>query len=257
MSNKRKKNPQSYRERKYRAIPSLEGLHPCQVKVRETDLQIMAPVDVADEATHLVIEARNSLESYISRHRDFLDALQPLVDDPTAPFLAREMIKAGMLAGVGPMAAVAGVIAEYVGRGLLERQDCDEIVVENGGDIFLQRQKDCTAAIYAGESPLSYRIGIRLPASLMPVGVCTSSGTIGHSLSMGKADSVTVVAPSTALADAAATRLGNEVSKSGDMGRALALAAKIDGLSGVLIVVGEELGAWGEVELVETGSSFS
>jgi ApbE superfamily uncharacterized protein (UPF0280 family) len=217
----------------------------------------MAPVDVTEAATNLVIEARNSLENYICRHRVFLDALHPLDDDPSAPFLAREMLKVGMLAGVGPMAAVAGVIAEYVGRGLLERRDCDEVVVENGGDIFLQRRKDCTAAVFAGESPLSYRIGIRLPAGLMPVGVCTSSGTIGHSLSMGKADSVTVVAPSTALADATATRLGNEVGKSGDMGRALELAARIDGLSGVLIVVGEELGAWGEIELVETGSNFS
>jgi ApbE superfamily uncharacterized protein (UPF0280 family) len=112
-------------------------------------------------------------------------------------------------------------------------------------------------AIYAGESPLSYRIGIRLPAAMMPAGVCTSSGTVGHSLSAGKADSVTVVAASTALADAAATRIGNEVGNGCDIGRALELAAEISGLSGVVIVVGEELGAWGEIELVETGKTFS
>jgi ApbE superfamily uncharacterized protein (UPF0280 family) len=251
MSNKRKKAPQSYRQRKYRTIPALDGLRSYEVQVRETDLQIMAPVDVADVATHMVIQGRNMLESYISRQPGFLEALQPLADDPSAPPLVREMLRAGLIAGVGPMAAVAGVIAEYVGRGLLELEDCDEVVVENGGDIFLQREKDCTAAIYAGESSLSYRIGIRLPASLMPVGVCTSSGTIGHSFSMGKADSVTVVAPSTALADAAATRLANVVGKDGDIGRALDLAEKIVGLRGVIIVVGDELGAWGQVELVE------
>jgi ApbE superfamily uncharacterized protein (UPF0280 family) len=257
MSNKLKKAPQSYRQRKYRQIPVADGMRSCLVQVRETDLQIMAPVDVAEAATHLLIQERNRLENYISHHREFLDALQPLADDPTAPVLVREMLKAGLAAGVGPMAAVAGVIAEQVGTGLLERQDCDEVVVENGGDIFLQRQKDCTVAIYAGESPLSYRIGIRLPVAMMPSGVCTSSGTVGHSLSAGKADSVTVVASSTALADAAATSLGNVVGKGGDIGRALELAAEISGLSGVVIVVGEELGAWGEIELVETGETLS
>jgi ApbE superfamily uncharacterized protein (UPF0280 family) len=148
------------------------------------------------------------------------------------------------------MAAVAGVIAEYVGRGLLKRADCDEVVVENGGDIFMQRQKDCLAAIFAGESPLSYRVGIRIPARDMPLGICTSSGTVGHSLSLGQADSVTVIAHSTALADATATRLGNEVGRAGDLGPALKLAAEIPGLTGVVIVIGEELGAWGQVELV-------
>ena len=257
MANKRKKAPHSYREREYRTIPVTDGLLSYQVKVRETDLQIMAPIEVTEAATNLVIQARNSLESYISRQRNFLEALHPLADDPTAPFLVREMLKAGSSAGVGPMAAVAGVIAEYVGKGLMELEGCNEVVVENGGDIFLHRQKDSTVAIYAGESPLSYRIGIRLAAAKMPAGICTSSGTIGHSLSLGRADSVTVVAPSTALADAAATRLGNSVSKSGEMDQALELAENIDGLDGVLIVVGEELGAWGEIELVETGKTFS
>jgi len=251
MSNKRKKTPQSYRQRIYRAIPAANELLSSRVQVRETDLQILAPLDVSEVATHLVIQGRNILESYVARQPEFLEALQPLADDPTAPPLAREMLKAGLATGVGPMAAVAGVIAEYVGRGIMELEDCTEVVVENGGDIFIHRQKDCTAAIFAGESPLSYRIGISLPASRMPVGICTSSGTVGHSFSMGKADSVTVVASSTALADAAATGLGNMVRKSGDMNRALELAAEIDGLSGVVIVVDEELGAWGQVELVD------
>lgn len=250
MAGKRKKTPESYRDRKYRKIPDLGDLRSCQVKVRETDLHILAPVDVRAAATNLVIQYRTQLENYLARHPAFVEALSSLADDPTGVPLVREMLKAGQAAGVGPMAAVAGVIAEYVGRGLLKREDCPEVVVENGGDIFMQRREECTVAIFAGESPLSYRIGIKIPAEEMPVGICTSSGTIGHSLSLGRADSVTVLAQSTALADAAATRLGNEVSQAGDLGPALALAPRIGGLAGVVIVIGEELGAWGRIELV-------
>ena len=251
MIDKRKKDPESYRDREYRKIADARGLIPSQVLVKETDLQILAPVDVTEAATHLTIQYRNQLENYLARLPAFIEALSPLVDDPSAPPMIREMLRAALVAGVGPMAAVAGVIGEYVGRGLLANVDCGEVVVENGGDIFMKRHNDCTIAIYAGESPLSYRIGVRVPAQSMPVGVCTSSGTVGHSLSLGQADSVTVISQSTALADAAATRLGNEVGKGGDVGPALKLAAKMPGLIGVVIVTGEELGAWGQVELVD------
>jgi hypothetical protein len=251
LTSKRKISPASYRERNYRKVSDGAGLLSCQVTVRETDLQILAAVDVREAATNLVIQCRTQLENYIVRRPGFLEALSPLSDDPTTTPMVREMLRAGIAAEVGPMAAVAGVIAEYVGRGLLQLDGCDEVVVENGGDIFMQRRQDCTAAIFAGESPLSYRVGIRIAAQDMPLGICTSSGTVGHSLSLGKADSVTVLARSTALADAAATRLGNEVARGGDLGPALRRAAMIPGLSGVAIGIGEELGAWGQVELVK------
>jgi len=118
--------------------------------------------------------------------------------------------------------------------------------------IYIKRKKESVAAIFAAESPLNQKVGIRIPASLMPVGLCTSSGTVGHSLSLGKADSVTVLAPSALLADAAATRLGNEV-KTGDQGSinaALAVARTIPGILGVVIICGKHMGAWGQVDLV-------
>jgi ApbE superfamily uncharacterized protein (UPF0280 family) len=163
------------------------------------------------------------------------------------------MLKAGLEAQVGPMAAVAGAIARYVGEGLLGA-GFREVIVENGGDLFLNRSESCTVAIFAGQSPLSYNIGIRIKGEHMPCGVCTSSGTVGHSLSFGDADSVTVVADSVALADAAATRLGNEVgrgrgSKTG-VNMALAQAKTIQGLRGVVIICDEVMGAIGDVEIV-------
>ena len=213
-------------------------------------MQILAPVDVSATALDLVRHYRNQLENYIARMPDFQSAMSPLPLDRLAPALVQEMYRASSAAGVGPMAAVAGVIAEFVGLGLLERQGVSEIVVENGGDIFLQRRVAVTVAIFAGPSPLSNTIGLRLRAEQTPLGICTSSATVGHSISLGRADAVTVLAGSAALADAVATRIGNETKKDRDINQALALAATITGVRGVLVIKGKNLGVWGDLELV-------
>ncbi len=248
------KKPESYKDRSYRKLVSGANLISTMIRIEETDLHILAEQDVTLAATDLVLQYRAQLENYILKNPDFSASLDPLVSDKVAPPLVRDMLQAGVAAGVGPMAAVAGTIAEYVGRGLLGG-GCSEIIVENGGDIFLKRSHDCSVAIFAGESPLSYKVGVQLNAEAMPLGICTSSGTVGHSLSLGEADSVTVIASSTPLADAAATRLGNEVgkSKNGKMGiqNALEKAAGIEGIRGVVVICGELMGAYGDVELVK------
>jgi len=158
------------------------------------------------------------------------------------------MLQAAMLAQVGPMAAVAGAIAEKVGVDLLTHTQ--QIVVENGGDIFLKVSKDLTIGIYAGNSPLSDKIGLKILLSHTPLGVCTSSGTVGHSLSFGKSDAVTVIAQSTPLADAAATAIGNLVKEKRDIEKGLELAKFIKGIHGALIIVNDQFGAWGNIEIV-------
>lgn len=227
-----------------------EGLVACEVRVQETDLQILAAVDVSLAALDLVRQYRNQLENYIARHPVFLSAMTPLPLDRLAPPLVQEMHRAAIAAGVGPMAAVAGVISEFVGRVLLDQLGLSEIVVENGGDIYLQRQGEAMVAIFAGASPLSNKVGLRLRAGQTPIGICTSSATVGHSISLGQADAVTVLSASTALADAVATRIGNETKNDRDINQALAIASGIEGVSGVLIIKGENLGVWGDLELV-------
>ncbi len=247
------KKPESYIEREYRAIPDHGGLISSFARIKDTDLHILADCEVSELAQELALQYRLQIEKYIQKHPEFGQALSPLPPDALAPPIVKEMFAAGKSADVGPMAAVAGVIAEYVGKGLLQR-GCREVVVENGGDIYLNRNKDCIVSIFAGESSLSLRTGVKLGGNIMPIAVCTSSGTVGHSLSFGKADSVTVIAKSTALADAAATRLGNEVGRGLDGGggikRALAKSREIIGVIGVVVICGEKIGAVGDVELV-------
>ena len=133
----------------------------CQVCVRETDLLILADRDVSKQASHLVMQYRSHLENYISRHVEFLSSLVPLASDALAPPIVKEMLRAASLTGVGPMAAVAGAIAEFVGRDLLQTAT-QQIIIENGGDIFMARQQDSLAAIFAGTSPLSNKIAIKI-----------------------------------------------------------------------------------------------
>jgi len=174
--------------------------------------------------------------------------LTPLKPDPTAPPVVQAMLKAAAAAGVGPMAAVAGAIAEAVGLDLLE--EAKEIIIENGGDLFLAVQESVTIGIYAGPSPLSDKVGIRLPPAQSPRGVCTSSGTVGHSLSFGRADAVTVLSPSAALSDALATAAGNRVKNPKDIPFALEWLQKIPEVQGAVIIVGDQMGVWGEMEVV-------
>lgn len=250
---KKPKKPESYISRTYRTRINTGTLVTSLVKVKDTDLHILADYDVTDAATALVLKYRLQIERYIDRYPNFVRSLVPLPQDRLAPAVVRAMLNAGRLAEVGPMAAVAGSIAEFVGRDLLA-EGCTEVVVENGGDVFCARKCDVTVAIFAGASPLSLRVGVRLTAQAMPVAICSSSGTVGHSLSFGKADSATIISTDTALADAVATRLGNEAGAGkdveGGINRALAVGRAIPGVAGVVIIRDDKIGAVGNVELV-------
>jgi ApbE superfamily uncharacterized protein (UPF0280 family) len=235
-----------YEERDYRRHVRTD-LVSFEVRVEETDLWLAAESDLTPPAEEAVRRYRAHIADYISDHPDFRTSLRPLPVDNDAPEIVRVMAQAGEAAGVGPMAAVAGAIAEFVGRELQPLSA--QVIVENGGDIYLATREARTIGIYAGASPLSGRVGLTIAADRMPLGVCTSSGRVGPSLSLGFADAVTAVAPSTPLADAAATALGNLVKRPEDIESALVAAAAIPGLTGAVIIIGDRLGAWGNLEL--------
>ncbi len=199
-------------------------------------------------ARETVLRLRGYIEGYIRRYPSFATTLHPWPEKALAPKIVRTMIQAGETAGVGPMAAVAGAMAEAVGRDLLTHSR--QVVVENGGDIFMKTDRPMVVGLFAGASSMSMRIGIKVPSTADGIGLCTSSATVGHSLSKGNADAVCVVSPSCALADAAATAIGNLVTSPGTIKTAIDRGRRIDGVSGIVVVAGGELGLWGEVELI-------
>jgi len=219
--------------------------------VEETDLFISACSDLSAQALAATGDVRAVIEAYIEARPVFKTSLVPIAPDAQAHAVIRGMLDAAAAARVGPMAAVAGAVAEYVGRALLEFSP--EIIVENGGDLFLKAQRDLTIGIFAGPSPLSEKIGLRIAAQEAPVSLCTSSGTVGPSLSFGLADAVTVRSRSAVLADAAATAIGNMVRDAAGIAAALEAARGIAMLDGVVIIKGDRIGAWGDMELVALG----
>ncbi|MEW6034742.1 MAG: UPF0280 family protein [Chloroflexota bacterium] len=237
----------AYQPRSYRGWVERGDLVSFSVTVKETDLLVRARSDLSPQAVETVNECRSALEGYIKEHPQFLYTLEPLRVADDAPALVKEMALAAEESGVGPMAAVAGAIAEAVGRRLLELSD--EVIVENGGDIFISSQCRRRIALYAGESPLSGRVAFEVQPEQTPLGVCTSSGTVGHSLSFGLADAVVCFSPSTALADAAATAIANRVLSTEDIHKAIEFAQGIPRLSGVAIIKGDALGLWGKLTI--------
>ena len=237
--------------RHYRSwIKPGEDLISFRVVYKETDIAVLAEKDLTMQTLTFVQEIREPLETYIIEHPEFFKSLKPLPEDPKAPEIAKRMLWAGKACGVGPMASVAGAIAEAVGRRILEEGLSSQVAVENGGDIFLALKRPATVAIYAGDSPLSGKIGLRLREELMPCGVCTSSGKLGHSLSLGKAEAVCVVAREAALADAAATALGNLVKGKRSLKKVLSEAQKWPNILGVICIIEDKIGLYGpELEL--------
>lgn len=237
-----------YEERTYRSLINKNNLVSYAVQIQESDLFISSDICLEKEARQSLQKHRNFLESYIQKHPDFKTSLLPMEGDPLAPPIVRDMISVSDQCGVGPMASVAGAVSEFVARDLLELTS--NLIIENGGDIFLRAKKPITAGIFAGESPLSYKLKLLIKPEDMPLGICTSSASVGPSISFGKADAVCVISKSATLADAAASAVGNRVKTKKDIRPALDFGMSISGILGLVIILGKEMGAAGQVEFV-------
>ncbi len=241
-------NKIEYKERVYRNLIKDKDLIFFQVKEAESDLYIRANQDLSFYARQVLVKFRRQIENYINSYPLFKNTLLPYPQDANAPKIIKSMIGAASRCGVGPMAAVAGAIAEFVGKELLNYST--EVIIENGGDIFIKSKQIRKVNIFAGKSPLSQRIILKIHTQKNYTGVCTSSGTVGPSLSFGKADAVTVISDSVSLSDAAATAIGNIIKTKKDIDKGLIYAQTIKGIKGVLIIKDDKIGIWGDVDFI-------
>jgi len=234
-------------ERFYREWVSSSDLVSFRVKVKETDLLISAERNVSRTARAKLLELRSEIESYIALDPGFRDSLKPVDVVRDAPEIVRDMARAAGEYSVGPMAAVAGALARHLGLALLG--ESSQLIIENGGDIFLCSHSPRVVSVYAGSSsPFSGQLRISVASGGKELGVCTSSGTVGHSLSFGKADAVAAIASSATLADAAATAICNSIKSPSDIEPAVEREKERGLLRGLLVVMGKHVGAWGEME---------
>ncbi len=236
-----------YEERKYREYSLSSDLVSFRTVYGETDIYVSCDTCLEAEAEKTVREHRLQLEKYITGRPGFEASLVPVRYDFFAPRIAKKMIKASSAMKVGPMAAVAGAFSDLVGRELLKRSS--QVIVENGGDIFIKTSVPRKVAVFAGGSPFSEKISLEIDPSETPLGICTSSGTVGHSLSFGCADAVVVKSSSAAMADAAATAICNDIKNTGDIEKALSLYSKNKRILGLLIIKGDRMGISGNIKI--------
>jgi hypothetical protein len=239
-----------YQKRFYRDWVGSKDLYLTRLALKETDLQVLTdkPVDknFLKERIHLY---RRQIENYIAKDNRFLATLKPIAVELTASAIVKEMANAAKKANVGPMAAVAGAIAGFLGRDLA-RRGYKDIIIENGGDIFLKSKKIRQIKIYAGKSKLGSNLKISIKPQDTPLGICTSSGTLGHSLSFGLTDATIILARSASLADAVATATANRVKNKDDLKKGIDFAKSIKGVIGAIIIIKNNIICWGKVRFV-------
>ncbi len=234
-------------KRIYRERFNLDGYEAWETTYKRTNLFVKACKDLRLETFELVKKLWGDLLAYIEKNRDFLTSLEPIKQDKKAPKIAKKMIEASGRSDVGPMASVAGAIAEEVGHLLLK--ECDECVVENGGDVFLKLNSEPTIGIYTQNTYFKDSLSIKIKISKIPIGVCSSSAKIGPSLSLGKADLSLIIDKDTAFADALATKTANMIKNEDDIETAIEFAKSKD-IEGCLFIKGKKIGIWGKIELV-------
>ena len=221
---------------------------------RETDLWVAVGADCYRSDTEKytmdrILFYRSVLEEHIAVFPEFRDSLVPVIAPAGAHPLLRDMYEAAQAAGTGPMSAVAGAMAEYITRDILEEYKADEVIVENGGDIFMKLTSPATIAVFAGNSPLSDKIALHIKPEETPLSVCCSSGTVGHSLSFGMADACTIACHFGALADAYATAFCNEVKKKEMVIEVTEHALQMPEIVSVVIIAGDKVGLGGNIEI--------
>jgi hypothetical protein len=236
-----------YEQRFYRHWSARKDLIRTEIAVGESDLLILSDKDVKKIATQALRSVRGEIESYISEHPEFKTSLEPLTVSKDATETIRDMAKAGSLFSVGPMAAVAGAVAQSVG--IVAKKTTSTLIVENGGDIFAVSDKPLTVALYAGESsPFTDKLAFEIPAS-EGVGVCTSSGKVGPSFSFGRADAVVAIHHDAMVADAAATAIANRIKSPEDVEPVVEAERERALLEGLIVCMENKLGLWGDFEL--------
>lgn len=238
-----------YEKRFYRAWSNSVDLVSFNVIEKESDLFVMAEKNLEEIARRLLSKYRSKIEDYINKRPLFKTALSPIEPLGKEEDIIKNMIEASMLAGVGPMATVAGTVSDFIGKDLLEYSG--NVIVENGGDIFVKSSKERLFAIFAGESFFSRKIAIKIKPEKTPLGVCTSSATVGSSLSFGNTDATVIISKNASIADAFATAVGNMVKNKSDVEKTLNFIKTKKEILGAVIVIKDKIAICGDIEIVK------
>ena len=239
-----------YTERSYRSRFSNDGRRWFCVKFLESDLWIGVDsgsyrASMEEDVYTFLVDLRRQMDAYLLMDPQYKSALTPYDAGLEAPNILKEMSRISHKTGIGPMSAVAGAVAKHVADFLGTK----EVIVENGGDIYAKATSDMDISVFAGQSPLSEKVGLHIPAAAFPCGICTSSGTVGPSLSLGRADAMMIVCQDVLLADSYATAMANRIKAVNDLQSVIEQIQNIPEILGALAVKDDKLAVCGLYEL--------
>ena len=239
-----------YRERSYRSRFSNDERRWFCVKFLESDLWIGVDrgsyrASMEADTYAMLVDLRRQMDAYLLMDQQYKTALTPYDAGLEAPNILKEMSRVSHKTGIGPMSAVAGAVAKKVAEFL----GTQEVIVENGGDIYAQAASDMDISVFSGQSPLSEKIGLHIPAAEFPLGICTSSGTVGPSLSLGRADAVMIVCKDVLLADSYATAMANRIKTVNDLQSVIDRISDIPEILGAIAVKDDRMAITGRFEL--------
>ncbi|MCQ2068923.1 MAG: UPF0280 family protein [Bacteroidaceae bacterium] len=243
-----------YKERSYRSRFSNDGRRWFCVKFLESDLWIGVDngsyrASMEQDIYTMLVDLRRGMDAYLLMDPAYKTALTPYEAGLEAPDILKEMSRVSHKTGIGPMSAVAGAVALKVADFIKGKFNVKEVIVENGGDIYAEALSDMDISVFAGGSPLSERVGLHIPASAFPLGICTSSGTVGPSLSLGRADAMMVVCRDVLLADSYATALANRIQTVNDLQPVTDRISNTPDILGALAVKDDRMAICGQFEL--------
>ena len=243
-----------YKERSYRSRFSGDERHWFCVKFLESDLWIGVDngsyhASMEADTYAMLVDLRRTMDAYLLIDPQYKASLTPYDAGLEAPAILKEMSKVSHKTGIGPMSAVAGAVALRVADFIKSKFNVKEVIVENGGDIYAEAHSDLDISVFAGQSPLSEKVGLHIPATAFPCGICTSSGTVGPSLSLGRADAMMIVCQDVLLADSYATAMANRIRTVNDLQPVIDQIRNIPAILGAIAIKDDRLALCGQYEL--------
>ena len=203
----------------YRNKISAEGRYSFRIDYKYTGLHIICDRDIKGELQEPVLSFYRDIESIIAGQADFEKSLAPIKAGKGSPQVIKEMCGAGEVFNVGPMASVAGALCDHLAKSIADR--CGFLMIENGGDVYIKSGSPVEVGIFTKNTCFKDKLTLLVEAGQTPCGICSSSGSFGHSLSLGKSDLVTVLSGTAAIADAAATSIANTINSEEDIDKAI------------------------------------
>ncbi|MCL5770657.1 MAG: UPF0280 family protein [Actinobacteria bacterium] len=219
-----------------------------KVSYKYSDLFIVSKIDIYKKIIKLLPDFYRIIQEFIKKYPSFAKTLNSFNPKDDFPDIIKKMCQSSVIFKVGPMASVAGAVCQYLAQTLSKNNPY--LSIENGGDIYIKSPSDIVTGLFLNNKYFKDNIKIKIKKDILPCGIASSSGTLGHSLSLGKSDLTMIICKSPVLADAAATAVGNMVTTKDDIQKTINYFKKFEEILAIIIIKDDKIGLYGDIELV-------